>query len=78
MITLDGVTYATAAEIAHHLGRGVTPDMIRKWARRDGLTTRRRSGRVIYRVDEAELIEIDKRYSTRGRPRSACKPAPGG
>lgn len=69
MITVDEVEYASAAEIAHRLGRGVTEDQVRKWAARDGLTAVRTGRGVVYRIDEAEQIECDKRYSTRGRPR---------
>ncbi|NUT31543.1 MAG: hypothetical protein HOV79_00570 [Hamadaea sp.] len=69
MICIDGVDYASAAEIAEQLGRDVTPDAVRRWADRDGLTARRLGRRVVYRIDEAEHIECDKRYATPGRPR---------
>lgn len=69
MISLDGTDYATAAEIAQRLGRGVTPTTVRNWARRDGLTAHRIGRAVVYRLDEAEQIECDKRYSAHGRPR---------
>jgi hypothetical protein len=73
VITVDGHQYGTAAEIAHHLGRGVTPATIRAWARREGLTRHRAGRTAVYRIDEAEQIECDKRYSTRGRPRRLDK-----
>lgn len=71
MITIDGAEFGSAAEVAAHLGRGVTPAAVRRWADRDGLTTKRAGRRVVYRLDEATTIECDKRYSTHGRPRGA-------
>lgn len=70
MITIDGVEYGNATEIAAHLGHGVTPAAVRRWADRDGLTARRAGRSVWYPLDEARQIELDKRYSTHGRPRS--------
>lgn len=74
MIDVRGTWYATAGEIAAELTRKrqrrITPDAVRRWADRDGLTRHRVSRRlVLYPVDEAEQIEADKWYSTRGRPR---------
>lgn len=74
VITVDGRTYGTAAEIAEALGPDITPAAVRKWATRDGLPrTRMRdaNGRpeVRYPLAEAAIIERDKRLSTRGRKR---------
>lgn len=71
MICIDGIGYATAAEIAAQLGRKVTAAAVRRWADRDGLTAHRLGRRVVYRLDEATQIECDKRYSTRGRRRGS-------
>lgn len=65
----DGHEWGTAAEIAQALGGGVTPDMIRKWELRDGLTARRHRRTVVYRYDEATQINLDKLHTAEGRPR---------
>lgn len=65
MITVHGRRWGTATEVAHALGADVTPDMIRKWAVRDGLTKIDRW----YALDEAAAIERQKRTSGRGRKR---------
>lgn len=73
MITVDGREYGTADEIAAELGDDVTPDMVRRYAQRDGLERRvmpgRGRGTVVYPLDEASAIERAKRLSGRGRPR---------
>lgn len=73
----DGVLWGSAAEIAAELGHGVTPDMIRKWELRDGLTAARHGRQVWYRLDEAEQINLDKHHSRHaGRPRGALTTSP--
>lgn len=74
MIRLNDLEYGTAAEVAHALGADVTAEMIRNWARRDGLayvTTRDDDGRwrSRYQLRQAALIEAQKRSTRRGRPR---------
>lgn len=74
MITIHGVEYGTAAELAAVLGPDVTPRMIRHWADRDGLTAHHLPGpgrgTVVYALDQAATIEASKRRSPRGRPRT--------
>lgn len=65
MITLDGLQYGTAGQIAAALGPDVTPAMVRRWADRGRIT---RYGRW-YRLDQAAAAERDTRTSPRGRPR---------
>lgn len=71
MITVDGVAYGRAGEIAARLGTDVTPAMVRNWARRDGLAEHRVGRAVYFRLDQAAELERDKRRSTRGRPRTS-------
>lgn len=77
MLTDDnGQRWATAAQIAAHLGHGVTPATVRSWAARDGLPTARMTdaqGRpqVRYPVQAAAAIEVAKRRAARGRQRVA-------
>ncbi|MEV6344146.1 hypothetical protein [Actinoplanes sp. NPDC051851] len=75
MIVVDGRRWGTAAEIAAHLGNGVTEHAVRWWARHNGLTRQRihdRAGRpqVCFNLDEAIEIEAQKRLSPRGRRRA--------
>jgi hypothetical protein len=70
-----GIRWGTAAEIAAHLGRGVTAAMVRNWAARDGLRKARMPdslGRpqVRYPLLEAARIELSKRDAKRGRTRA--------
>ena len=73
MIVVDGREYGRAEEIAGALGPDVTADMVRKWARRNGLATYRvpgaGRGKVYHPLDQAAEIEAAKRHSPRGRPR---------
>lgn len=70
----DGTTWGTAAEIAAHLGHGVTAAAVRRWADRDHLpraATTDDAGRrqVRYPLGEATRIELAKRHARRGRHR---------
>ncbi|GLH97360.1 hypothetical protein [Phytohabitans aurantiacus] len=69
MITVDGRRYGTRDEIAQALGPDVTADMVRNWARRDGLPSHLAGGVAYHPLDEAAAIEARKRLATRGRPR---------
>ena len=73
MIVVDGAEYGTADELAAVLGPDVTPDMIRRWATRDGLPRHHvpgpGRGTVYFPLDRAAAIEREKRISPRGRSR---------
>jgi hypothetical protein len=76
MITVDGVPWGTAAEIAEHLGHGVTAAAVRAWVRRDGLPAVRLPDacgrpRVRHPLPAAATIERAKRHAGRGRKRPA-------
>jgi hypothetical protein len=76
MIEVAGEWWGTAAEIAGHIGHGVTPDAVRWWARHDGLTRVRmfdEHGRpqVRYLLGQATRIDAAKRAAQRGRKRVA-------
>jgi hypothetical protein len=76
MIQVAGEWWATAAEIAEHIGHGLTVAGVRRWADRDGLTAVRStdaSGRpqVRYMLDQAVRIDRAKRCAQRGRRRAA-------
>lgn len=77
MLTDDtGTRWGTAAEIATHLGHGVTSAVIRSWAHRDDLPAARMSDRngrpqVRYPLQVAAQIEHAKRTGQRGRQRAA-------
>jgi hypothetical protein len=76
VITAAGEQWGTAAEIAAHLGHGVTAAAVRSWARRDGLPSARlrdASGRpqVRYPLPAAAAIDAAKRHAQRGRKRAA-------
>jgi hypothetical protein len=76
VITLDGRQWGTRHEIAAALGPDVTPDMVRNWARRDGLTGYLAGGVTYHPLDEAAAIERAKRLTTRGRPRRVDDQSP--
>lgn len=74
MIEVAGEWWATAAEVAEHIGNGVTVAAVRRWASRDGLVAVRsvnEAGRpeVRYLLGQAVLIDRAKRNSGRGRYR---------
>jgi hypothetical protein len=73
MITVDGVEYGTADELAAVLGPDVNPDLIRSWARRGRITRHHRPGQgrgtTWYRLDQVTAAELATRNSRRGRPR---------
>ncbi len=76
MIAVAGEWWGTAAQIAQHLGHGVTDDMVRRWAARDGLASVRLVdgiGRpqVRYLLGQAQSIDRQKRHSGLGRRRAA-------
>lgn len=76
MIQVAGEWWATAAEIAEHIGHGLTVAGVRRWADRDGLTAVRSkddSGRpeVRYLLGQAAAIDRAKRHARCGRPRAA-------
>lgn len=75
VITLDGRTYGTAAELADALGPDITPQRIRDWARRGLLNPHHAPGRgrgtTWYALDQAAAVERETRVSTRGRRRAA-------
>jgi len=76
VIIVDGDRWGTAAEIAAHIGHGVTPATVRSWAARDGLASVRMTdddGRpqVRYLLDQAQRIDRQKRHGRLGRPRAA-------
>lgn len=75
MIQVAGECWATAAEVADHIGHGVTIDAVRWWARHEGLAKVRAAdanGRpqVRYRLDQAIRIDAAKRRAGRGRRRA--------
>ena len=69
MIEVKGEEYGTAAEVAAELGGDVTEDMVRNWARRDGLKRHNVGRTVYYPFAQAAQIEAKKSGSGRGRPR---------
>jgi hypothetical protein len=76
MIQVAGEWWATAAEIAEHIGHGLTAAGVRRWAERDGLTAVRLTdgnGRpqVRYVLGQAVMIDRTKRQARQGRPRAA-------
>jgi hypothetical protein len=76
IVAPDGSRWGTAAEIAAHLGHGVTEAVVRSWVRRDGLPAARMAdddGRpqVRYPFVHAARIDARKRHGQRGRPRAA-------
>lgn len=76
MIQVAGEWWATAAEVAGHIGHGLTPAGVRRWAERDGLTAVRLTdghGRpqVRYPLGQAVVIDRAKRQARCGRPRAA-------
>lgn len=71
----DGVEWGTAAQIASRLQGGVTPSMVRQWARWYGLPKARMAdgnGRPQVRYPVSDAAEIDRRmrHSKRGRKRA--------
>ena len=69
MIRVAGRDWGTAAELAAALGADVTEDMVYRWRDRDGLDTIR-IGRTAYSpLDQAAVVERNKRLSRTGRPR---------
>lgn len=71
MITVDGVEYGHAAEVAARLGPDVTPAMVRAWGRRGRLDRHvDTQGGVWFRLDQAATAERDARQAARGRPRA--------
>ena len=76
MIEVAGEYWATAAEVADHIGHGVTTDVVRWWARHNGLAKARMTddhGRpqVRYRLSQAIRIDAATRTGRRGRRRAA-------
>lgn len=74
MIDVAGERWCTAAEVADHLGGGVTTAMVRWWGRHAGLVSVRAvdgHGRpqVLYLLSQAAAIDLAKRRSGRGRRR---------
>ncbi len=77
VIAVAGEWWGTAAQIAQHLGHGVTPDMVRKWAARRGLANARLTddnGRPQrrYLLAQAQRIDRQIRHEGRGAPRRAA------
>lgn len=70
MIRVQGRHWGTAAELAEALGPDVTEDMVYRWRDRDSLTTVRVGRKALSPLDQAAMIERDKRLKTRGRPRA--------
>ncbi|GAA2327447.1 hypothetical protein [Dactylosporangium salmoneum] len=75
MITVDGVDYGTAAEIAAELAcPDVDADLVYSWGRRSLIERIHRPGRgrgtTWYRLDQAAAAELRTRESRRGRRRS--------
>jgi hypothetical protein len=66
----NGRQWILAAEAAEHLGRDVTPHMVRAWAaRRDVTQVRIREG-VFYALDELrEAEKATRRHADGGRKR---------
>jgi hypothetical protein len=76
VIQIAGEWWGTAAEIAGHIGKGVTEATVRRWAGRYGLASVRLKDedgrpRVLYLLGKAVLIDRQKRHARRGRPRIA-------
>jgi hypothetical protein len=76
VIQVAGEWWATASEVAEHIGHGLTVGGVRRWADRDGLITVRSTdehGRpqVRYLLGQAVWIERSKRQARCGRPRAA-------
>lgn len=76
MIQAAGEWWATAAEVAEHIGHGVTAEAVRWWGRHDGLASVRMTddnGRpqVRYLLGQAISIDVVKRSQGRGRKRAA-------
>lgn len=76
MIQVAGEWWATAGEVAEHIGHGLTVAGVRRWAERDGLTAVRSIdgyGRpqVRYALGQAVVIDRAKRHARCGRPRAA-------
>ncbi len=74
MIHLDGRDWGTAAEIAAHLGNGVTDKAVRRWYEDGAITGIRMAdqhGRpqVRHPLDEAIQVEARKRLGARSRRR---------
>ncbi|MEU8821817.1 hypothetical protein [Actinoplanes sp. NPDC048796] len=77
MMEVAGEHWGTAAEVAEHIGQGVTEDNVRRWAERYGLisvTMKDEKGRkqVRYLLGQAVRIDKAKRDEARGRPRMAA------
>lgn len=77
MIHVAGESWGTAAEVAEHIGQGVTAAAVRRWADpdRDGLASVRTqdgAGRpqVLYLLGQAVRIDRAKRHGGRGRHRA--------
>jgi hypothetical protein len=78
VIQVAGEWWATAAEVAEHIGHGVTVAGVRRWAERDGLTAVRSTdgnGRpqVRYLLGQAVWIDRAKRHARQGRPRAVVE-----
>jgi hypothetical protein len=78
MIQVAGECWATAAQIAEHIGHGLTPDAVRWWGRHDGLAKVRMiddCGRpqVRYLLGQAIRIDATRRSNGRGRPRTVAE-----
>jgi hypothetical protein len=74
VIQVAGEAWGTAAEIAEHIGHGLTEDNVRRWATRYDLasvTMRDDRGckQVCYMLGQAVRIDRAKRNEGRGRPR---------
>lgn len=70
MIVIDGVEWATAAEVIEQLGGDVTPGMLRDWKRRQLVQAVRQGGVNHYHVDSA--LEAERRTREGAtRPRRA-------
>lgn len=73
MITRDGVDWLTADEIAHEIGKDITPAILWDWKRR-GLVRAAtigagRSRAAHYRCDDVQEAELATRLRPGGRPR---------
>lgn len=76
MIEVAGEWWGTAAEVADHIGQGLTPEAVRWWSRYNGLQRVRMTdanGRPEVRYPLGPAIRIDavKRAQCRGRRRVA-------
>lgn len=77
IVDRDGVRWGTAAEIAAHLGHGVTEHTVKNWARPargDGLPRAQMVGengrpQTRYPLHVAQQIDKRKRHARRGRKR---------